>query len=334
MRILVTGATGFIGREIVAELVENNHRVIGLGKNAKHPQADSANHTFLRADITDYKNLSELEKFRDVEAIIHSAGLAHQFGDTGREQFEAVNIRGTENILNLGIKLRIKHFILIGSTAVYGINKATGDLKHNSAVFNEETAPNPQTLYAESKLEGEKICRRMCEEHKIPLTIFRPAPVLGEANVGNAARLISAVEKNRFVWIGSGSNLKSLIYKRDVARACVVLVEKKRNGTEIFNLSAEPVRMKDFVNEISANLNVKIIPLEIPANFLEKVFRLNDKYAKIKKIEKLAGTIEKWLSEDVYAADKIAALYQFKPQTPISEAIARQINYYKSSSEK
>lgn len=329
MKILVSGATGFIGREIVAELIENNHRVVGLGRTERDSAADLPNLSFIKADITDYKNLSGYEKLQDIEVIIHSAGLAHQFGDTSREEFEAVNIRGTENILKLGVKLGIKHFILIGSTAVYGIIPPSGNSKRNPVIIDECAPTNPQTLYAESKLEGEKICRRICGENKIALTIFRLAPVIGEANVGNAARLITAIDKNRFVWIGNGSNLKSLIYKRDVARACVELIEKKRNETEIFNLAAEPIRMKDFVNEISARLNKKIIPVKIPASLPRKVFRLNDKLLKIEKIEKLSDTVEKWLSDDVYAADKIAELYQFKPRTTITEAIARQVNYYK-----
>jgi len=332
MKILVSGATGFIGREIVAELVENKYQVIGITRTEKYRVSDLPNLSYIKADIADFKNLSEYEKFQDVEVIIHSAGLAHQFGDTSREEFEAVNIKGTENILELGVKLKIKHFILIGSTAVYGIVPPSENSKQSPPIIDERAPTNPQTLYAESKLEGEKICRRICEESKIALTIFRLAPVIGEANVGNVARLISAMDKNRFVWIGDGSNFKSLVYKRDVARACVEVIKKKRNRTEIFNLAAEPIRMKDFVNEISAGLNKKIIPISIPASLLRKVFRLNDKFLKIKKIYRLSDTVEKWLSDDVYAADKIAELYQFKPQTTISEALARQVNYYKSVS--
>lgn len=331
MKVLVTGANGFIGREIVDELIKNNHFVTGLGRTEKYPAENLKNYDYFQADITDYKTLSELEAFREIDAVIHSAGLAHQFGETSREEFEAVNVKGTENILRLAVALKIKHFILIGSTAVYGIVPAAGNSKQIPVKFTEDTTPNPQTLYAESKLEGENVCRRLCKENKIPLTIFRLAPVIGEANVGNAARLISAIDKNHFVWIGGGANLKTLIYKRDVARACVCLIEKKRGETEIFNLAAEPVTMKDFVNEISANLNKKIFPVKIPAYLLRMIFRLNAKFLKIKKVDKIADTVEKWLSEDIYAADKIAEVYQFKPQTTVSEAVAEQIKYYKTN---
>lgn len=330
MKVLVTGANGFIGREIVDELIENNHFVIGSGRNDIKTAKNMKNYDFLQADITDYKTLSKLEAFKEIGTIIHSAGLAHQFGETPREEFQAVNVKGTENILRLAVALKIKHFILIGSTAIYGIVSAENS-KRISVKITEETAPNPQTLYAESKLESENVCRRICEENKIPLTIFRLAPVIGGANVGNAARLISAIDKNRFVWIGSGTNLKTLIYKRDVARACVRLIEKKRGATEIFNLAAPPIPMKDFVKEISVNLNKKILPVKIPASLLRKVFRLNAKILKVKKIDKIGDTVEKWLSEDVYTADKIAESYQFRPQTTINEAVAEQVNYYKKN---
>jgi nucleoside-diphosphate-sugar epimerase len=186
-------------------------------------------------------------------------------------------------------------------------------------------------LYAASKLESEQICRRICEDNRIALTIFRLAPVLGEENAGNAARLIEAIDKNRFVWIGDGENLKTLIYKRDVARACVLLIEKKSNETEIFNLAAEPIKMKDFVLEISKRLNKRIFPLRIPAFFLRTVFLTNSKTFNLRRINKISDTVEKWLSDDVYSAGKIAEVYEYQPSVSIREAIARQVDYYRAS---
>lgn len=331
MKVLVTGATGFIGREIVSELLENDYSVIALSRSKNTPVNESNDLTFYRADITDYESLADLEELEGVKAIIHSAGLAHQFGDTSREEFEAVNRRGTENIAKLGVKLGIEHFILIGSTAVYGIVQSSDNVK-NTLPIDENTPTNPQTLYAESKLESEQVCRQICEASEIPLTIFRLAPVIGEANVGNVARLISSIDRNRFLWVGSGSNLKSLIYKRDVARACLRLVEKKNGATEIFNLAAQPILMKDFVGEIAARLNKKILPVKIPASFLRLIFRLNENLLKVKKVAKLSDTVEKWLSDDVYAADKIWKTYQFKPLTTVGEAVTKQIDFYKNQS--
>lgn len=337
MKVLVTGATGFIGQQIVSKLADENYEIIGLKNSNKSSSEENllgsknSNISFIRADITDYRNLSGLEKIEELEVIVHSAGLAHQFGDTKKEAFDSVNVRGTENILKLAIKLKVKHFILIGSTAVYGIVSNSQNSKSRATVISEETPTKPQTLYAKSKLEAENVSRRICEENAIALTIFRLAPVIGENNVGNVSRLIEAIDKNRFVWVGNGSNQKTLIYKRDVAQACAVLIKNKKQKTEIFNLAADPIKMKDFVDEIALRLNTRILPINIPALFLKKIFQINSKIFKINKVSKISETVEKWLSDDIYSADKIARTYNFKPQTSITEAVRKQVDYYKST---
>ncbi len=336
MKVLVTGATGFIGKEIVSELSKNNFAVIGIGsqKSKGGKAVSKCEAKIITADITDSEDVLELEKLGKIDVLIHSAGLAHQFGDTGREEFNLVNVEGTRKITALAVKLNAGHFILIGSTAVYGI-EPTNDIKSiNSKTgkgIDEDAPANPQTLYAESKLEAERVCREICEENNLPLTIFRLSPVIGEANVGNVARLISSIDRGRFLWIGKGKNIKSLIYKTDVARACVELVKKKNGETEIFNLSGEPVKMKDFVDEITRHLNTRVYKFSIPQNFIQRVFWLNSNFVRNKKLYKIEDTVKKWLSDDVYSARKIADKYGFEPQTSISEAIERQVKWYRKN---
>ena len=336
--MLITGAKGFIGGEIVLEVLKNKHEVFGVLNSKSEGEKDFADTdlemTFYSADITDSRRTLELAKIGKIDAIIHSAGLAHQFGDTKKEEFDRVNVEGTRNIANLASILRVKHFILISSTAVYGIEPADDLEKHrdlkDQIEFDENTQTRPQTLYARSKLEAEKVCREICEENNLPLTIFRLSPVIGEANVGNVARLINAIDRRRFVWIGRGENLKSLIYKKDVARACVTLIENKSGDTEIFNLSAEPVRMRNFVGDIARCLNKNIYKFYIPKSYVRKIFWINSHFVRNKKLHKIEVTIEKWLSDDVYSAKKIAESYGFEPKTSISEAIERQIEWYKN----
>ncbi len=251
MKVLITGANGFVGREIVNELRRLNFNVIRVGRN-RATTGDLTlreSNEYFAADISNYKNLSPMEKIGKVDAVIHAAGLAHQFKNIDRKRFEAVNVRGTENVSELAVRLKARQFILISSTAVYGIkNKGEkGGRKLAEIEINEEDECRPETAYAESKLEAEKAARRICEKNGIALTILRLAPVIGENNVGNAARLTEALDGNKFLWIGDGDNLKTLIYKKDAARACALVLTNKKGGTEIFNLAAEPIKMADFV---------------------------------------------------------------------------------------
>lgn len=338
MRVLVTGATGFIGREITSLLVESGFELIAMGgASAAAGQTlfgKCENLTFITADISDKNDLLKLGRLGKIDALIHSAGLAHQFGETKREAFESVNVEGSRNIVNLALTLEAKHFILIGSTAVYGaapVEKRLKAEKQSPPVTTEESETNPLNDYAESKLEGERVCIELCEKNNLPLTIFRLAPVIGEANVGNVARLIEAIDKKKFIRIGDGSNLKSLIYKRDVALACLCLLNNKIGRTEIFNLAAEPVLIREFVENIERELGRKNRKFYIPAGFPRFFLRLNATAFNQKKISKLGEVIEKWLADDIYSAEKIRRAYGFTPRTSIGDALEKQIGWYLDS---
>jgi nucleoside-diphosphate-sugar epimerase len=331
MKILVTGATGFVGNAIVTELLEKNLDVYCLGSLKSENKAALPN--FYQADIRKYESLSYLEKLEKIDVIIHTAGLAHQFGKTTERDFWEINVEGTKNTALLAIKLNVKHFILISSVSVYGkkiFQKKKSANPEELYFIDENHLCEPNSGYAQSKLEGEAVARKICEKQKIPLTILRLATVIGEGDEGNVARLIKAVDKNQFIWIGAGENYKSLIYKADVARACLIVLNKKRAETEIFNLSAEPLRMNEIVGQIALRLNKRIPQFSIPAALLKKIFRINAIFFRFKKIEKLSETAKKWLSEEVFSGEKIKKEYGFYTETSAVEAIGREAEFYKN----
>ena len=320
MKVLVTGASGFLGQMIISELLQENHDIYSLvslnNKNSlKLPNV-------YQSDIADYESLLKLEEIDNCDIIIHSAGLAHQFGKTSDEQFWDVNVKGTENIARLAVKLKTKHFILISSVSVYGDVEKKGEI-------DEMTVCNPQGIYAKSKFESENIARQVCVSNQIGLTILRPATIIGENDRGNTARLIEAINRKRFIWIGKGENRKSLVYKQDVAKACLKVIEKRSPEVEVFNVTAESVKMNFIVSEIEKSLQKKIPKFKISVSMLEKIFEINKKTINVSKIEKLRSTVDKWISEDVFSGELIFKQYGFRAETGIAEALRRQVEYYK-----
>lgn len=326
MKILITGASGFVGGAIVKEFLENDFspgEIICVG-GLKKEALDLPNYYAL--DITSEENFAELKKNSEVKTFIHSAGLAHQFSVAAPEKFWEVNAKGTENAVKLAAKLNVEHFILISSVSVYGNRKDNQD-----EVITERENCEPQGVYALSKLEAEKIAEKGCLEKKIPLTILRLATVVGEGDKGNVLRLIRMIDKGRFFWIGKGANLKSLIYKKDVARACrIIALEKERAEIEIFNLSAEPVRMYEVVENIADNLERKIPRMFFPPALILKSVQFSSKIWNSSKTEKISETIYKWLSDEAFSAEKIKKEYGFEPQTSISEALEREVRWFQS----
>jgi UDP-glucose 4-epimerase len=333
MKILVTGATGFLGGAIVDELLRNKFEVFTTGKS---PQAADLPNYF-QADLTDSESLYALEKIGQIDAIIHSAGLAHQFGKTAGEDFRKVNVEGTRNIAKLAAKLKAERFILISSVAVYG--EAAAAKRASQPGFEEDRQCQPRGFYAESKLEAEKVAAEICGENSIYLTILRPSTIIGENDRGNVARLIKAVDRRRFVWVGGGKNAKSLVYKTDVARACMLFLEDsdaaaiaaaKDNKTSIYNVTAAPVSMREIVEEIEKALDRRVLPVRIPAAPLQKSLHFIGKATGIKKLRKIAETLDKWLADDIFSGEKISREIGFQTTVSPSEGIRREVRHYRN----
>lgn len=323
MKVLITGANGFVGRTVVSEFLPKSHelnlldRPESFGVDAQL----AANANFYKADIADREQLEELE-VKTSDAVIHAAGLAHQFGKVTREDFWKINVEGTENVAKLAARLKARHFILISSVSVYGKGEKGDSLR------TEETPCRPVGFYAESKFESEIVAKRICEESGIDLTILRLATVIGEGDAGNVSRLIRAIDRRRFYWIGSGANRKSLLYKGDVARACLAVLSEAGHGTHIFNVSGEPATMREIVSYIEDALGKKVPRFGLPAGLLRAGFSVNSKTLGIGKIKRVGETVEKWLSDETFSAEKLKKAYGFEAKTSIGDAIRREVEWY------
>ena len=335
-RVLVTGARGFVGSAIVRRLEKKYGRLLLVEreKPRQSEQPQNKSESVFAVDITKRDSVLHLKKIGVVDALIHSAGLAHQFEATSRESFQSVNVLGTGNVLELARMLRVKHFILISSVSVYGhdASKNTSDDKLKIVHGITETAEcQPEDFYAESKLDGEKLARRFCAENNIKLTVLRLATVIGEEDRGNFLHLIRQIDRRRFVWIGEGVNHKSLIHREDVAEACLRILEKSDNDTEnykVFNVSADFLSMREIVEIISRKLERKIPPVRIPAAYVSGFFRFGAKIVAFPKIKRTEKTIAKWLAEDVYSAEAIRREYGFVPRISAGKAIEREVEWY------
>lgn len=317
MKILVTGATGFLGRTIVGEFLGEGFEVISTGKST-----GSDLPYYIPADIS--RSIENLESLKNIETIIHAAGLAHQFTCASREDFRRVNVAGTKNIADLALRLKARNFILISSVAVYG------RALFENLSFEEDAVCKPFGDYAESKFAAETAAREILEG-KMNLTILRPSTIVGEGDRGNVARLISAVDQKKFIWLGAGRNFKSLVYKKDVARACAAARKTvSERDFRIFNVTADAVSMREIVGVIEKTLKKHVPGFKIPPAPLRYGLKIGAKLG-LQRIEKLKETVEKWLSDDVFSVAKIACELNFKIETDALEGIRRETHFYKNS---
>ncbi len=319
MNVMVTGATGLLGKSIVIKLIEAGHEVVEVGSQRTIGQSSRfETDEFYSVDISDAKEVRELLIENSIDVFIHSAGLAHQFGDVSLDDFFRINVTGTANACDLAKTLGAKQFILISSVSVYGSSE--------KGLVDETFDCKPTGAYAKSKLESEKIAVSFCERNDISLTILRPATVIGEGDPGNVRKLISTIANGRFVWVGRGENLKSLVYKDDVALACLSVLGQK--GNNVFNISAEPVKMKMLVELIERLTGKSALPIVIPTGFALWLTTIGCKIGFKQRSTKLRETIDKWIADDAYSSEKLRKHINFEPQTSIESGITREVEWY------
>jgi nucleoside-diphosphate-sugar epimerase len=316
-KLLVTGASGFLGSEILRLVPADAWQIRGLVRNPHNrvPGVET-----VVGDIGDRKALEKA--CEGVAAVIHAAGLAHVFGRAARDQhrFTAVNEAGTANVVDAALDAGVSNFVLISSVSVYG--------SYPGAQCDETVPCNPRGPYAISKRQAElRAIERTASRH-CSLTILRFATLYGEGDRGNVAKLISALDRGRFIWPGNGENRKSLIYKEDAARACLCALNRAEHGTRIFNVSARPATMKEIVTAACEALARPIPNLRVPL----AAFKLAGAASRaVGDPGNLGGRLQKFIHDDVYSGAKFEAAFDFCPAVTLSNGIRREVEFLRTA---
>ncbi len=317
VRVLVTGANGFIGSVIVSHCMKAGMSVKPTGRSERNSESLPG---FFKADITDAETLTN--EMEGIDAVVHAAGLAHQFGNVADGRFESINTAGTENVARSALKTGVKHFVLISSVAVYGAHKSNG-VDENSECW-------PVGGYARSKYEAEIRATEILKGTSTCLTILRLATVYGEGDPGNVARLMKTIARKRFIWIGRGENRKSLIHRDDVGRACAKVLSSECSGVEIYNLTAPAQLMRDVVDVMSQALRTSLPSLYVPrAIALTSAAVLKKISARESSVARRSAVMSKWLADDVYDGQKFERRFNFSTQVTLKEGLQREVNWYK-----
>ena len=196
MKILITGASGFLGQTIIHEL--SDYELFTLNR-----KSGDFKHDLIK---------SSPEFNVDFDLVIHNAGKAHLIptNKIEKEMFFKVNVDGTLNLLKSLEKKRPRQFLFISSVAVYG--KSVG-----SNIY-ESTALLANDPYGESKIQAENLVLNWCKIHNVKCTIFRLPLVVGLNPPGNLGAMINGLKKGFYFNIAGGSAKKSMVLASDVAK--------------------------------------------------------------------------------------------------------------------
>ena len=314
--VLITGANGFLGRAILSRLQASGVSVRATDLAVSH---DASDIVYRKADITRPEELKPV--LENATTVIHVAGLAHIFSLDANsvEKFRQINEIGTANV---AAAAGVGHFILISSVSVYG--------PYTQGMYDESTPCNPVGPYALSKYHAELRAIEIARESGMALTILRLATLYGEGDPGNVGRLMRALDRGRFLWIGDGSNRKSILYKGDAARACVAVAERPASGINTYNVSAPACTMREIVDGIADALGKYPFPVRVPASL---ALLLNRHLSRIpnSRVAGLHQTVKKWLAEDVYDTRRFEETFGFLTKTSLEDGLKRELDWYRQN---
>ncbi len=250
----VTGATGFVGLNLVEELLAQGWRVIALHRAGSEL-------TYLRqlpaaravGDVTDAASVRRAMP-QDVDAVFHVAGDTSLWSQRNAEQ-DRVNIDGTRNVVGAALEKRARRFVHTSSISAYGLQR--GRIDERAPQLGEVSPIN----YQRSKYLGEEAVRAGIERG-LDAVILNPAGILGRYDTRNYARLVLMVATGTLPGVPPGS--LSFCHAREVARAHVAAAARGRTG-ENYLLGGTDASFLELVREIGAALGKPVPRRATPA---------------------------------------------------------------------
>ncbi|WP_339624133.1 NAD-dependent epimerase [uncultured Winogradskyella sp.] len=336
MKILVTGAAGFIGYFTAKILTEKGHTVVGLDNindyydvNLKYGRlqelgiaktdaepfnslckSKSSNFSFIRMNLEDRENLPELfeaEQFDIVCNLAAQAGVRYSLENP--ETYIDSNLVGFLNILECCRNYTIKHLVYASSSSVYGLNKKI-------PFATDDNVDHPISLYAATKKSNELMAHTYSHLFKIPTTGLRFFTVYGPWGRPDMAMFLftDAIVNNRPIKVFNHGNMeRDFTYVDDIVEGVVRIIEKsaedriKTNALyKVYNIgNNNSVKLLDFIKEIESNLSKTATKTLLPMQ--------------------PGDVVRTWADVDELIKD-----YDYSPNTSIQEGVKHFIDWYKN----
>lgn len=308
MKILITGATGFVGSNLINYLDSKKYEIIKLSRNKKIG--------FLKSgSINNKYNWENILKGCDV--VIHLAGKAHIFKNPSEnelKQINEVNYLGTINLAKQAAKFGVRKFIFLSSS------KVNGEKTLNDSKFKETDKFIPTDPYAKSKYKAEYDLNKIALKNKMSVVIIRPPLIYGPGVKGNFLSLIKLVNLGMPLPFKSLKNKRAILSVKNLCDFidCVIKDDRANNHTFLIS-DKRPITINNLVIKISKalNVNLKTFPLD-----KKLILFFATLIKKRKSITKITDSFELDIS-------KSKKVLNWQPPYSTCKEIYSTINWYK-----
>ncbi|MGQ0508412.1 MAG: NAD-dependent epimerase/dehydratase family protein [Myxococcaceae bacterium] len=324
MKVLVTGATGFLGSWIAQRLLEDGHQVRTLCRK-------TSNRTFLQslpgiefAEGTIEDADAVLAATEGTDAVIHSAGLVKARDEA---EFHRVNVEGTRNLAKAAAANRktVKRLVVVSSL------EAAGPSTDGSPVALDQDSP--VTAYGRSKLASEKAALAFKDE--VDVVILRPGAIYGPRDQ-EILEAFRSVSRGLLPTIAGGNARGVFIYASDCADACIRALHAKvpTGSTYFVDDGTGAISQRGMLEDIERALGKKaLIRFSLPKGFLKAVSHSVKAYGRITNRavmltpEKADMLLKDWVSDSGRTRNEL----NWKPQVPWTDGVQKTVDWYKQN---
>jgi nucleoside-diphosphate-sugar epimerase len=324
MKVLITGAGGFIGSHLVDSQLEQGYdvRAVDLHLELLRHQSTNPHLEAIQGSITDQDLLKRLLDGVDIVYHLASAHLDVSLSD---EHYRRVNVDATLHLIEAAKEARVKRFVHCSSVGVIG------DVDHPPA--DETTECHPTNIYERTKLEGERTALDFARRTAFSVVVMRPAWVYGP-RCPRTAKLMRAISQGRFFFFGDGQNLRHPVYISDVVKGLELCSNVDNISGEIFILAGEAaVPVSELIAALSKELGVRNPKLHFPIPLgLLGGFGLEMAFKPLRKNPPFSRrSVDFFRKHNAYSIDKAKRMLGYQPKVDLRTGIQAAIRYHQDN---
>lgn len=315
MNILLTGATGFIGRALVDELTAAEHNITVLARDCQTRRLPDNAKQILFADLTKISNEENVfdTTMKDMDVVIHAAARVHVMKDKVEDplsEFRKVNTQATLSLARHAAKAGVKRFIFLSTV------KVNGESTTSRSPLTEDKSPNPTDSYAISKMEAEQGLMEIAKDTEMEVVIIRLPLIYGPGVKGNFASMMKWVRRGVPFPFGNVNNKRSLLALDNLTSFIIHCLDHPKAANEVFLLSdGQDVSTTELIRKLASAQGVKPRLLSIPVSWLIFIARVLGKRA---VAERLLGSLE-------VNSHKARELLEWTPVVTMDEQLKKMV---------
>ena len=324
LRVLITGATGFLGKYIIDEFAKHNCEIIAFGRNADIGKV-LKNCTFIQGDFTNYQDINNAAKGADV--VIHAGALCTVWGEW--KEFYDTNVLGTKNVLDACLENNITKFVFVSSSSVYSCPHDRLNLKETDV---DET--NDLNYYIKTKIMAEKIINDYKEKRNLSCSIVRPHGIFGIGDTSIMPRLLKVNKKIGIPLFNKGNNLIDIVCAENIAYSLWLCANSKQSGT--YNITnGETTTYKQLVSSIFSRMGMEAKHFNMNFKFAYFIAGIIEKIYKIFKIKSEPILTRYTLTtvgvSETFDLSKAQKELGYEPQKTLQEGIDAYAKWWKEN---